>query len=132
MNASAVEYEEKRTATAQIFRDLAMEMLELAVLDLSRPEPDALDRTQAASARRADRRSAMLWVSGSGDRGVVPFSLCCDALNVPLDSMREAAISDPQRVLAHIRAISAGEAQSLGRAEVAKTPAAKAALPRLR
>lgn len=114
MNQAAFEADEKRTATAQIFKNLAVEMLELAALDLSRPEPDPLDRTPSAAARRADRHSAMLWVGGKGDRGVVTFALCCDALNVPLEAMRDATLAAPGRVLAQIRAISNSDSQSVG------------------
>jgi hypothetical protein len=117
VNQADFEADEKRTATAQIFKSLAVEMLELAALDLSRPEPDPLDRTPSAAARRADRRSAMLWLGGKGDRGVVTFALCCDALNVPLEAMRDATLTAPRRVLAQIRAISNSDSQSVGDTE---------------
>lgn len=106
MSDATFEADEKRTATAQIFKSLAVEMLELAALDLSRPEPDPLDRTPSAAVRRADRHSALLWMGGKGDRGVVTFALCCDALNVPPEAMREATLAAPARVLAQIRSIS--------------------------
>lgn len=106
MSDATFEADEKRTATAQIFKSLAVEMLELAALDLSRPEPDPLDRTPSAAVRRADRHSALLWMGGKGDRGVVTFALCCDALDVPAEAMREATLAAPARVLAQIRSIS--------------------------
>jgi hypothetical protein len=115
VTSATLEHEEKRTATAQIFKDLAMEMLELAALDLSRPEPDALDRTPSAVARRADRHSATVWMSGEGGRATVPFALCCDAMNVPVDALRGVMLAEPRRVLEQIREITAGHAQELGR-----------------
>ncbi|SEI14770.1 hypothetical protein SAMN05192544_1025108 [Paraburkholderia hospita] len=117
MNLVAFEIEEKRSATAQIFKSLAMEMLELAALDLSRAEPDALDRTSSAAARRADRQSALLWLSEKGDRGVVTFGLCCDALNVPIDPMRVALLTAPSQVLAQIRTILQSDTQSAAKAD---------------
>ncbi|NIF40078.1 hypothetical protein F3J14_04015 [Burkholderia sp. Tr-862] len=111
MSRATFEADEKRTATAQIFKSLAVEMLELAALDLSRPDPDPLDRTPSAAVRRADRQSALLWVGGKGDRGVVTFALCCDALDVPLEAMRDATLGAPARVLTQIRSISNTEGQ---------------------
>ncbi len=128
MSYAAFEADEKRTATAQIFKSLAVEMLELAALDLSRPEPDPLDRTPSAAARRADRHSALLWVGGKGDRGVVTFALCCDALNVPLEAMRDATLAAPGRVLAQIRAISNSDSQSVGNADVGEQASSRRAL----
>lgn len=121
MNLAAFESEEKRSAAAQIFKSLAMEMLELVALDLSRPEPDSLDRTSSAAAHRADRQSAMLWLSEKGDRGVVTFRLCCDALNVPVDPMRDALLTAPSRVLAQIRAISQSDTQSAAKADTSQS-----------
>jgi hypothetical protein len=111
MSLATFEADEKRTATAQIFKSLAVEMLELAALDLSRPEPDPLDRTPSAATCRADRLSALRWVGGKGDRGVVTFALCCDALNVPPDALRDVTLSNPGRVLAQIRSLSNTEKQ---------------------
>lgn len=117
MNEALLEFEEKRTATAQIFKRLALEMLQLAALDLSRPEPDPLDRTQSAKTRSADRHSALLWIDGQGSRGVVTFALCCDALNVSVDTMRRVLTTDAPRFLEQIRTTAGGDTEFGHRAD---------------
>ncbi|WP_157643307.1 hypothetical protein [Burkholderia ubonensis] len=128
MSRATFEADEKRTATAQIFKSLAVGMLELAALDLSRPEPDPLDRTPSAAVRRSDRRSALLWLGGKGDRGVVTFALCCDALNVPLEAMRDATLAAPGRVLAQIRSASNVESQHVEHDEAGQQASRRRAL----
>ncbi|MBR8085569.1 hypothetical protein KDX23_22805 [Burkholderia vietnamiensis] len=128
MSLATFEADEKRTATAQIFKSLAVEMLELAALDLSRTEPDPLDRTPSAAVRRADRHSALLWVGGKGDRGVVTFALCCDALNVPLEAMRDATLAAPGRVLAQIRSAANTESQHVEHDEAEQQASRRRAL----
>lgn len=101
------EYSEKRWAAAQIFKGLALEMLELAALDLSRPKVDQADRSPAGMQRRSDRQSAEMWIAGAGDRGVVSFALCCDALGAPVERIRDALTSDPSSILRKFRAFAA-------------------------
>ena len=115
MSAATLEYEEKRSAAAQFFRDLAIDLLESAALDLWRPEPDRLDQGPAAGTRREERRSALQWVAGADAR--VPFELCCDSMNVPVEALRRALLTNPGRVLVQIREIAASRAQDVGHGE---------------
>jgi hypothetical protein len=105
MSDADIQYEERRHAGAQFFRDLALELIELTASDLAKPLPDVLDRTTTASRRRAEYEGALNWVNERTKDPVVPFALCCDAYNVSSEHLREALLTRPETVLAEIRAV---------------------------
>lgn len=112
MSESALEYHEKHVSAAQIFRDIAMDLLEATAYDLSRPIPHELDRTNRAQAVRRERRYSLRWLDHGEAR--MGFAKCCDALDVPAEALRRKLLEDPLDMLAKIREITARRAVDLG------------------
>ena len=107
-----IEFDERRVAAAQIFRAIALELLEATALDLSRPIPDPADRSEHARTARQDRADAIRWVGGCAAH--MSFAMCCDALNVDAETVRRQLTSDPATLYARLRdGRQAREAQSV-------------------
>ena len=95
------EHDERRIAPAQIFRDIALELLEATALDLSRTLPDPDDRCDRARVVRQDREDALRWMSGGA--ACMSFAMCCDALNVDADAVRRQLAADPETFYRRLR-----------------------------
>lgn len=100
MNQST-EFDERRVAAAQIFRAIALELLEATALDLNRPIPDPSDRSERARTARQDRADAVRWVGGRAAH--MSFAMCCDALDVDAETVRRQLTSDPATLYARLR-----------------------------
>lgn len=115
MSEAALEYDEKRVASAQIFRDIALDLLEATAYDLSQAVPDELDKTNRAQTVRRERRDSLRWLDDGEAR--MTFAKCCDALDVPADALRRQLLEEPSRMLAKIREITARRSVDLGAGE---------------
>jgi len=96
-----IEFDERRVAATQIFRAIALELLEATALDLSRSVPDLADRSERARTARQDRADAIRWVGGCAAH--MSFAMCCDALNVHVETVRRQLTSDPATLYTRLR-----------------------------
>lgn len=107
MLAAEFERLEKLSASARIFRSIALEMIEVTAMDLARKPPEYTDTSRGAHEARLTRETARRWVAGEYDCSApMPFSMCCHALGVDEDTVRRALNSDPAGLQARLKSMA--------------------------
>ena len=108
MNSAIVEDDDIHMVDKRIFKSLAVVLLELAAVELSRPLPDSRDTSARAEVVRRNAANAERWIKGgaSGANVLVTFDFCCDVLNIDPQAVRTAMMTDAHQLVAKLRAVA--------------------------